>query len=413
MRAIKHCRSCGESKLATILDLGLQPLANALVEPDQLGQAEERFPLTVCFCEDCGLVQVSETIPPEKLFGHDYPYFSSFLPALLEHSRLHAEALIAERRLTGDNFVVEIASNDGYLLKNFVAAGVPVLGVDPAAGPADAARQAGVPTLQAFFNAETAAKLVAEGKKADVMLANNVLAHVEGINEFVAGFAVLLADDGIAEFEFPYLRDLIESCSFDTIYHEHVFYYSLLALEPLFKRHGLYLNDVTRIEIHGGSLRLRVSKNEGKSERLQTLMDEERALGMGSLAYYEAFRDKVAGLRETLRGLILGLVDKGGKVAAYGAAAKGATLLNYAGLGGETLAYVVDRNVHKVGKYMPGLKLPIRPVETLAEDRPDYVLILAWNFANEIMRQQAAYETDGGRFIRPVPQPEIIEPAHA
>ncbi len=411
MTRIVACRSCGSQHLDVVLDLGLQPIANALVEPARLGEPEDRFPLQTAFCHDCALVQVTESIPPEVLFGQDYPYFSSFLPALLAHSREHALEAKERLGLGPDSFVVEVASNDGYLLKNFVEAGVPVLGIDPAAGPAKAAEAAGVPTLNDFFNVALARRLAAEGKRADLMLANNVLAHVDDINGFVAGFAALLKDEGVAEFEFPYLRDLIDSCAFDTIYHEHVFYYSLTALEPLFARHGLHLNDVLRIDIHGGSLRLTVSKRPGKSERLEALQAEEAELGMGGIAYYEAFGERVAGVRENLRRLIADLKAQGKRVAAYGAAAKGATLLNYAGLGGETLEYVVDRNTHKVGKYMPGLRLPIRRVETLLEDRPDYLLLLAWNFGAEIMGQQSAYAAAGGSFIVPVPQPRIVEPA--
>jgi SAM-dependent methyltransferase len=409
MPRLTCCRSCGGSSLDVVLDLGLQPIANAFVEEANRDEPEDRFPLEIAFCQNCALVQVTETIDPDVLFGQDYPYFSSFIPALLIHSRHHAEALVKARNLGANSLVVEVASNDGYLLKNFVEAGVPVLGVDPARGPAEAAQAAGVPTLNAFFNAETAAKLVAEGKKADVILANNVLAHVDGINAFVEGFSVLLKDDGIAEFEFPYLRDLIESCAFDTIYHEHVFYYSLAALEPLFNRHGLHLNDVQRIDIHGGSLRLTVSKSAVKSERLEALQAEEAALGMDRIDYYRSFGARVAGLRERLRSVILDLTASGARVAAYGAAAKGVTLLNYLEIGGETLTYAVDRNVHKVGKLMPGLKLLVRETDVLGSDRPDYVLILAWNFGAEIMQQQKAYIDAGGRFILPIPEPVIVD----
>jgi SAM-dependent methyltransferase len=409
MPRLTCCRSCGGSRLEVVLDLGLQPIANAFVEQARKDEPEDRFPLEIAFCQDCALVQVTETIDPDVLFGQDYPYFSSFIPALLLHSRHHAEALIEARNLGPNSLVVEVASNDGYLLKNFVAAGVPVLGVDPAKGPAEAARAAGVPTLNSFFNAQTAEALVGEGKKADVILANNVLAHVEGINAFVEGFAVLLKDDGIAEFEFPYLRDLIESCAFDTIYHEHVFYYSLAAVEPLFNRHGLHLNDAQRIDIHGGSLRLTVSKAPGKTDQLEALQAEEASLGMNRVDYYRSFGARVAALRERLRTVLLDLTAGGARVAAYGAAAKGVTLLNYLGIGGETLTYAVDRNVHKVGKYMPGLKLLVRETEVLGSDKPDYVLILAWNFGAEIMQQQRSYIDEGGKFILPIPEPVIVD----
>ena len=409
MSKLTQCRSCSSERLATVLDLGVQPIANALLDKSEVGQSEPKFPLQLAFCEDCALVQVTETIPAEVLFGRDYPYYSSFSPALLAHSREHVLSLLAERKLGADSLVVEIASNDGYLLQNFVSAGIPVLGIDPAEGPVKAARERGIPTMQAFFGAELARKLAAEGKQADIMIANNVAAHVDAINDFIEGFAILLKDDGLARMEFAYLRDLIEKCEFDTIYHEHLFYHSATALEPLFRRHNLYLNDVERIKIHGGSLRITVSKKPGKSPRLLTILQEEAALGMHTVAYYQQFSDRVAQLRVKLTQLLEQERAKGLRIAAYGAAAKGATLLNYTDLKPGLIDYVVDKNTHKVGKYMPGVQLEIRPVETLVSDRPDYVLILAWNFGAEIMAQSHAYTDLGGRFIVPVPEPRIVD----
>ena len=416
MTHVQQCRSCGSPDLAVVLDLGAQPIANALVEPGRARQAEDRYPLAVAFCGGCALLQVTETIPPEVLFGRDYPYYSSVSTALIDHSRAHAEQLLAERALDRDSFVVEVASNDGYLLRNFVWAGVPVLGIDPADGPAAAAERVGVRTRVAFFDAGVAASVVAEHGQADVILANNVLAHVDDINAFVAGFAVLLKPDGIAQFEFPYLRRLIETCAFDTIYHEHVFYYSLTALEPLFARHGLHINDAEEISIHGGSLRLTVGRSSRATGRLRALQADEAALGMGSLAYYTDFGRRVSDIRNSLRMLVQGLVAQGHRVRAYGAAAKGATLLNYVDLGETELGYVVDLNPHKVGKLMPGVGLPIRPPEVLASEQPEYLLLLAWNFAEEIMAQQKAYALNGGRFVLPIPHPRIVgnaEPAPA
>lgn len=413
MTRLHHCRSCGSSDLTTVLDLGAQPIANALVDPSRAPRAEDLHPLAVAFCAECALVQVTETIPPAVLFGQDYPYYSSVSPALLDHSRAHAEELLAQRRLGPDSFVVEVASNDGYLLRNFVWAGVPVLGIDPADGPAAAAERAGVRTRVAYFDADVAASVVAEHGQADVILANNVLAHVENINAFVAGFATLLKPDGIAQFEFPYLRRLIETCAFDTIYHEHVFYYSLIALAPLFARHGLHINDAEEISIHGGSLRLTVGKTNATTARLRALQIEEAALGMNSLSYYADFGRRVSKVRTDLRALVRSLVAAGNRVRAYGAAAKGATLLNYADLGQDDLGYVVDRNPHKVGKIMPGVGLPIRPVEALAAEQPEYLLVLAWNFADEIMAQQRAYALNGGRFVLPIPKPRIVDGVEA
>jgi hypothetical protein len=404
---LTNCRSCSGSDLITFLDLGVQPIANALLDEEHLHDPEPKFPLELAFCRDCGLVQVTQTIPPDVLFGRDYPYYSSFSPALLAHSREHVRAILAERDLGPESLVIEVASNDGYLLQNFVEAGVPVLGIDPAAGPAGAARERGIPTMQAFFGTDLARELAVQEKQADIMIANNVVAHVDAINDFVGGFAVLLKEDGFARLEFAYLRDLIEKCEFDTIYHEHLFYHSIMAIEPLFLRHGLYLNDAERLSIHGGSLRITVSKKPGKSERLVALRQEEEALGMGDISYYLSFSDRVEQLRERLVKFLREERAKGTRLVAYGAAAKGATLLNYAGLGPDVIEYVVDRNSHKVGKYMPGVKLPIRPVESLRNDRPDCVVILAWNFGAEIIEQNSEYLRQGGRFILPAPEPRF------
>lgn len=409
MRQITRCRSCSSPRLIRFLDLGNQPIANALLDADDLTKLEPRFPLQLAFCENCALVQVTETIPATVLFGRDYPYFSSFSPALLAHSREHVQSLLQERQLDERSLVVEVASNDGYLLQNFVAAGIPVLGIDPAKGPVRAARKRGIPTMQAFFGVDVALRLAAKGKLADVMIANNVAAHVDTINEFIAGFAILLKDDGLARLEFAYLRDLIEQCAFDTIYHEHLFYHSVTALEPLFRRHDLHLNDAERLTIHGGSLRISVSKKPGKSRRLRALLAVEAALGMNSLTYYRDFSSRVSQLRQKLVQLLEQERARGARIAAYGAAAKGATLLNYVGLRPGLIDYVVDKNPHKIGKYMPGVQLPIRAVEALTSDRPDYVLLLAWNFAREIIAENRSYMEMGGRFIVPVPEPRIVE----
>ena len=401
---LSQCRSCLGPTLTTFLDLGSQPIANALLDERQLRDPEPTFPLELAFCHDCALVQVTETIAPDILFGRDYPYYSSVSSELLAHSREHVRMILAERTLGAESLVVEVASNDGYLLRNFTDAGIPVLGIDPAAGPVAAARQSGVPTLQAFFGSALARELAAKGRQADVIIANNVAAHVDTINDFIEGFAILLKDDGVARLEVAYLRDLIEKCEFDTIYHEHLFYHSITAIEALLGRHGLHLNDVERIPIHGGSLRITTSKKPGRSSRLIALLAEEAALGMDDLSYYLSFAARVKQLRQRLRETIQQLHAEGGRFAAYGAAAKGSTLLNYMQFETGVIEYVVDRNPAKVGKYMPGVKLPIRPVETLVHDRPDYVLLLAWNFAAEIIQQNQDYASLGGRFILPTPE---------
>jgi SAM-dependent methyltransferase len=405
---IDACRSCGSDDLTSILSLGETPLADGLLTPEQLEEPEPRFPLTVAFCGACALVQLHEIVAPEIVFGEDYPYFSSFSDALLDHSRRNVEAIIASRGLNEDSLAVELASNDGYLLQYFAKEGIPVLGIDPAPGPAAAAEAAGVPTLCEFFSLEVAERLRAEGTTADVIVANNVLAHVADLNGFVAGIATLLTDDGVAVIEHPYLRDLIDHCEFDTIYHEHLCYFSVSALVPLFARHGLFLNDVEHLPIHGGSLRLFVGKRDEVSDTVRSYLADEDAAGMTRLEYYTDFADRVRGVRSGLVELLSSLREEGKTIAAYGAAAKGATLLNYSDVGLQYLDYVVDRNTHKQGRHMPGVHLPIHDPVRLLEDQPDYVLLLPWNFRDEILAQQQTYIERGGRFIVPIPEPQII-----
>jgi SAM-dependent methyltransferase len=402
------CRSCGQEGLRPFLSLGKTPLADALLTSATLGEPEPRFPLDVAFCPQCTLVQILEEVPPQQLFVDNYLYFSSFSDHLLGHAKQHAESLIAKRGLGPDSLVVELASNDGYLLRNFVDAGVPVLGIDPAPDQAAAAEKAGVPTLQEFFGDELARRVRAERGPADVIIANNVMAHVPDLNGFVEGMRLLIADDGIITVENPYVRDLVQHCEFDTIYHEHFCYFSCTAVDRLMRRHGLFLNDVEYFpDLHGGTLRWHIGAREDVSEVARRYLAEERVAGMTEYGYYADFAARVAQVRNELLALLQRLKADGARIAGYGAAAKGSTLLNFVGIDGDLLDYVVDRNVHKQGCFMPGVHLPIRDPSVLVEDRPDYLLLLAWNFADEIRRQQHEYSSLGGKFIVPVPKPVI------
>lgn len=403
------CRSCGSGSLEAFLDLGSTPLADRLLTEKMLAEEELTFPLVVAFCKDCSLVQILETVSPEILFADAYPYYSSFSPALMEHSRKNALARIKDRDLGSDSLVIELASNDGYLLRNYVEKGIPVLGIDPADGPAAAARKVGVKTICGFFTEEMAADVAEAEGQADVVHGNNVLAHVADTNGFVAGIGKILKPTGVAVIEMPYLLPLIEHIEFDTIYHEHLCYFSLTALDKLFRRHGLYLNRVEELSIHGGSLRIFVERQENVGESVSTMLANESAIGLDTPEFFAEFSERVDGLRSKLLALISDLKAEGHSVAAYGAAAKGATMLNYCGLDTTQIDFVVDRNAHKQGKYMPGAHLAILPPEALVEKQPDYVLMLAWNFADEIIAQQQDYLAAGGRFIVPVPEPRIVE----
>jgi 2-polyprenyl-3-methyl-5-hydroxy-6-metoxy-1,4-benzoquinol methylase len=404
---LTRCRSCGSEKLEPVLSLGRTPLANALLTQDQLDQPELTFPLELVFCPQCALVQITETVPPEQLFSH-YLYLSSFSDTMVKHSEELAIRLIQERHLDSHSLVMEVASNDGYLLQFYKQAGVPVLGIEPAANIAKVAEDKGIETLVRFFGEELGHELSDTNRRADVIHANNVLAHVADLNGFVAGLSLALKDDGVVVVEAPHVKPMIERLEFDTIYHEHLCYYSLTALKPLFRRHGLEIVDVFEIPIHGGSLQVHAAHEGQPSKRVTQLLDDEKQAGVGQTGFYKDFGEKVRALKKDLVAQLHDLKASKSHIAAYGASAKGSTLLNYCGIGRETLEFVADRSTVKQGMYTPGTHLPIKAPEALLKEKPDHVLLLTWNFAEEILEQQAAYRKQGGRFIIPVPEPQIV-----
>jgi SAM-dependent methyltransferase len=408
---IDGCRSCGARSLEPVLSLGSTPLANSLLRAEDLERSEACYPLELVFCAACSLVQITETVPPELLFRH-YLYFSSFSDTMLAHARELVGALIAELRLGPQSLAMEVASNDGYLLQYYKQAGVPVLGIEPAENIAKVAvEERGVATISEFFGRALAERLAAEGRRADVLHANNVLAHVADLNGFVAGICEVLTPEGVAALEFPYVGDMIAGCEFDTIYHEHLCYFSLLAIDELMRRHALRLLDVQRLPIHGGSLLLKVGRAESKrptSAAVHALLAEERQRGMNQVFFYRDFARRVLVLKEKLVSLLSRLKKEGNRLAAYGAAAKGSTLLNTFGIGRETLDFVADRSVHKQGLYLPGVRIPIVRPEQLVREVPTHTLLLTWNFADEILRQQADYRAKGGKFIVPIPDVTVV-----
>jgi SAM-dependent methyltransferase len=404
------CRFCGRPLQHTFANLGMSPLANSYLKPAQLNQVERFYPLHALVCEGCFLVQLQEFESPEAIFG-DYAYFSSFSDSLLRHAKAYVEMAVDRFQLNSKSQVVEIASNDGYLLKYFVEKGIPVLGVEPAANVAEAAKKSGIPTLVKFFGTRTARELTQEGWQADLLIGNNVLAHVPNLNDFVAGIKIVLKPEGVVTMEFPHLVRLMEDGLFDTIYHEHFSYFSFLTVEQVFAKHGLVLFDVEEVQTQGGSLRIygRHVEHGARvvSPRVTAMRERERELKLDRLEPYLAFSERVTQVKRNLLRFLIEAKDSNKTVAAYGAPAKGNTLLNYCGIRTDFIDYTMDRSPHKQGHYLPGSHIPILPPDAIRSTKPDYLLILAWNLKDEIMEQMAFIREWGGRFVVPLPHVRV------
>jgi SAM-dependent methyltransferase len=407
---VSACRACGGRLTVTMADLGLQPASNAFLENPAAFQHEKRYPLRAKVCEVCKLVQIDYDVAPQELFGN-YVYFSSYSDDWLAHAKAYCEMARERFALGRSNLVVELASNDGYLLKNFLSMGIPVLGIDPSDTVAAAAAKIGVPTLVEFFGEKIAGDLARQGRQADLIIGNNVLAHVPQLNDFVAGMAVLLRENGHITIEFPHLLELVRHVEFDTIYHEHFSYFSVYAIEQVFSRHGLRLYDVERLPTHGGSLRIfaaHAARTDLKdSTSLSEVRAQESAAGLQDLATYAKFSKRVEECRDSLLAFLAAAKREGKRIAAYGAAAKGNTLLNFCGVTPQDIAFVADRNPHKQNKFLPGTHIPVVSPEELMQAKPDYVLILPWNLREEIQQQLAGIKAWGGRFVTPVPLARI------
>ncbi len=407
------CRFCSASLEHTFVDLGMSPLCESFLALEELNQVEHFYPLHVWVCDRCYLVQLQEYVSPDAIFHGSYAYYSSYSESWLRHAKRYCDSVTERFSLGQDSLAVEIASNDGYLLLNFVQAGIPALGIEPSGNVAAAAREKGVETLELFFGRETARRVVDERGHADLIAGNNVLAHVPDLNDFVGGLSILVAEGGVITMEFPHLMRLMERNQFDTIYHEHFSYLSFLTTQHVFAAHGLTLFDVEELESHGGSLRIYAQPSEGGkhtvSDAVRELAERETSAGFASLEHYSSFTPRVESTKRRLLSFLIQARDEGKTVAGYGAPGKGNTLLNYCGIRTDLLAYTVDRNPHKHGMFCPGTRIPIFAPEHIEATRPDYILILPWNLEREIMKQLEPVRAWGARFVVPIPELHIHE----
>jgi SAM-dependent methyltransferase len=410
--AAPRCRLCGGRLEHTFVDLGMSPLCESFLAPEQIDAMEPYFPLHVLVCKTCFLVQLREYVSPESIF-REYAYFSSYSTTWVAHAKAYCEMIQARLGLGADSLVVELASNDGYLLQHFLPLGVPVLGIEPAANVAKVALEKGIPTRTDFFGVELAKALVAEGKRADLIVGNNVLAQVPDLNDFVAGMARLLAPEGVITLEFPHLERLMAENQFDTIYHEHFSYFSLMTVDRLAARHRLRLIDVEELPTHGGSLRVYLAhagSTRPTTKNVVALLAREHSRGFGDLAIYASFAEQVKRTKRRLLSFLIAAKDAGKVICGYGAPGKGNTLLNYCGIGPDFLEFTVDRNPYKHGRFTPGMHIPIRPVAAIDALQPDYVLVLPWNLKGEIVQQMRHIADWDGKFVVPIPELAVIDP---
>ena len=405
-----ECRFCSNLLSHTFVDLGMSPLSNAYLKLDTINKAEKFYPLHTYVCDNCFLVQLEEFETPDHIFS-DYAYFSSYSETWLRHAENYTELMTQRFSLNANSQVIEIASNDGYLLQYFQKQNIPVLGIEPAANVAKVAEEKGIPSLVKFFGVSTAKELVAQGKQADLLLGNNVLAHVPDLNDFVAGMKIVLKPDGILTMEFPHVLQLILQNQFDTIYHEHFSYFSFLTVEKVFATHGLTLFDVEELPTHGGSLRIYGQHNDGKkpiSDRVSLLKSKEIEAGLDQRSTYLGFGEQVKATKRHLLSFLIDIKNRGKSVVGYGAPAKGNTLLNYCGIRTDLLDYTVDRSPYKQGLFLPGTHITIYHPDKIIETKPDYLLILPWNIKDEIIEQMSHIREWGGKFVVPIPEVEVI-----